>query len=125
VEDDGVEGPVVERERGSTAHHVGEVVHARGDLPRALHEHGRRIQADHLAHPGAHGERARHRARPAAHLQHACAVGERQVGQVVVEHRLLAGVGRAQLQHLGEPFLDRFVGALDAGVDVGHDPRRA
>ena len=88
-------------------------------------EHRRRVEAHHRAHAGTRGDGARHRPGPAADLEHARAVGQRQVGQVVLEHRLLGGVGRAQLEHLGEALLDGLVGGRDAGVDVGHGPRRA
>jgi hypothetical protein len=125
VEDHGVEGAVVEGQCRPAAHHVGELGHAGGDLPRTLHEDGRRVEAHHLAHGWARRERARHGPGPAAHLQHARAVRQRQVGQVVLEHRLLRGVGRAQLEDVGEALLDSFVGALDAGVDVGHEAGRA
>jgi hypothetical protein len=41
--------------------------------------------------------------RAAADLEHPGALGEGDVAQVRPAHRLLLGVGGAQLQHLGDP----------------------
>jgi hypothetical protein len=125
VEDDGIERAVVEGQRRPAALHVGQVAHARGDPPRALDEHRRRIEPHDLADAGARGDRPCHGTRAAADLEYARALAQRQLGQVVVEHRLLGRLRRAQLEHLGEALLHGLVGGLDAGVDVGHGPRRA
>jgi hypothetical protein len=90
-----------------------------------VHEHRRGVEPHHLADAGPPGDRPRHRPGPAADLEHAGAVGQRQVAQVVLEHGLLGGLGRPQLEHLHEALQDGLIGGLDARVHDGHGPERA
>ena len=76
---------------------------------------------DHLAHGQQLRDRSRDRARAAADLQHPSAVGWREVGEVVLQHRPLLRVRRPQLEHFRELLLDGDVCLFDRHVDVRHD----
>ena len=59
--------------------------------------------------------------RTTADLQHPSAVGWREVGEVVLQHRPLLRVRRPQLEHFGELLLDGDVCLFDRHIDVRHD----
>jgi hypothetical protein len=127
-EHDRVEARIGERERPAVA---GDEVDRRiaGQLARPLDEQRRRIQPGHVRDTRERGQVAADRAGAAADLQQLALVGELQPPRVLLQHRPLPRVGRAQLEHLSQALLHGDVRFGDRRVDVRHgeppvSPRR-
>ena len=120
VEDHGVEVAVGEGQGAGVAEMEFDAGVLAAEPAGVLQQSRRRVDADRPRHRLETGDRAGDRAGAAADFQDMGALGQRQVGEIARAQRLLAGVGGAQFQHLGDPFDHRRLGLGDRGVDIGH-----
>ena len=94
--------------------------HALGEPSRPRQEHVGRVDADDLPHPLARGDHPGDSAAAAPDLEHAGTGRQIELVEVGGEHRLLLGVGRPELLHVGESLLYGGLGLLDVRVHVRH-----
>ena len=98
MEDHGVEGLVVERQRPAVALGEGHVADPRRQLSGAFDEQRRRINADRLVDAVPAGERPGDSSGTAPDLEHTGVGRKRNLAEVCLPQRTLLRVGRAQLR---------------------------
>ena len=102
MEDDHIEGLVVERKPTTVTLGEGHVVDLAREPSGSLDEERRRIDADRLVDAVPAGERPRDSAGSATDLEHTRVWRKRNLAEVRLPRRTLLGVGRAHFEHVGE-----------------------
>jgi hypothetical protein len=112
VEDDDIEGFILEGQGPGVGLLKGEVGQVRGQVAGFAQQRGRHVDAHHLADVGQAGKRPRQHPRLAAHLKYVRVREEGHVGEEVAAQGLLPRIGATSLEDAGKAF-------LHVGVEFG------